>query len=139
LVVSQLIKIDTNRAESIRYFVKNFGWSIILIVFILALFFKLLYIRHKKYFVEHVVFWMNVHSSSFFMVIVGILIYKLQETEMVFIVGFAPIIILFFSMLFYFKQSLLKTLFKFAVTCFFYSTICLIVGVFFSFASLVFF
>jgi hypothetical protein len=136
LVVSQLIKVDLDRAGSLRYLIKNFGWSTLIIVLLLALFFKLLYFKTNKYFVEHLIFWLNVHSSAFFIMIVGIIVYKLFETEYIYIFPIMVTLQIFLSMYVYYKQSIVRTFFKFCFTGFFYLTVCILIGALFSVVSL---
>jgi hypothetical protein len=136
LLVTQMIKLDLDRAGGIRYLVKNFGWAVIIIVALLALLFKLLYIKQNFYYAEHLVFWLNVHSTSFFIVILSILLYKVLNAEdtqySAFIVLFVP----YFSMLFYYKQGWMKTLIKYIITGLFYITICFTIALAFSILSL---
>ncbi|HMP28940.1 MAG TPA: DUF3667 domain-containing protein [Saprospiraceae bacterium] len=139
LIVSQYIKIDLDRAGSLRYFIKNFGWSVILITIILALFYKLLYLKSKKFFVEHLIFWFNIHSTSFFIMTLGLLLYKLFEIEVIDIFGLLMLIVIYIAHLMFYKQGIIKTSLKLFVTGLFYSTICILIGAIFSIISLLIF
>ena len=139
LLVAQMIKLDLDRAGGIRYLIKNFGWSVIIIVALLALLFKLLYRKQKMYYAEHLVFWMNVHATSFFIVIISVLLFKLLNTEDMLYGGLIVLLVPYFSMLFYYKQGWIKTFFKYIITGLFYLTVCFTIGLAFSVLSLVIF
>ena len=68
IAIKQYIKINLDRAGTIKYALGNAAWGLLVAVLLLGWLFKLIYIRHKKYYVEHLVFWMNVHSLCFIIV-----------------------------------------------------------------------
>ena len=136
LLVSQMIKLDLDRAGGIRYLVKNFGWSVIIVVALLALLFKLLYRRQKIYYAEHLLFWINLHSSAFFIVIIAMVLYKFTKRDESQFIGLISVFMTYLSMLLYYKQGWFKTLVKYTITGLFYLTVCFSIGLAFSILSL---
>lgn len=97
------------------------------------------YIRQKRYFIEHLLISLNFHSFIFVIVILSELLI-LTKIEFVQPAAFYLYLLipiqLFLALKFYYKQSWLKTLFKFFVLSFFYN-ILLFTGIIYSLASLV--
>ena len=139
ILVAQMIKLDLDRAGGIKYMIKNFGWSVIIIVALLASLFKLLYRRKKMYYAEHLVFWMNVHSSSFFIVITTSLLYKITQKDEIQFLALIVFIIPYLSMLLYYEQGWFKTLLKYFLTGIFYTTVCITIALIASLFSLLIF
>ena len=84
---------------------------------IFALILKILYIRRKIYYVEHLVFALHVHTFIFLFLIIAVLIpkwYVILGT----IVGI--FIYLFLSIKYFYRQSILKSLVKFHLLLFMY-------------------
>lgn len=123
LFSKQLIRTIKYPSSSFQYILGNFIWVIILSTLLMAGFFKILYYKTKKPYVEHLVFLLNVHSFSF--LTNTILFYLFQgffNTEKydyqyyIFFVLF-PCIIFYVSMYHYYKQSHFKTLLKSSLCC----------------------
>ncbi len=143
--VKQLIKMNLDRAGTLKYALGNAAWGLLITVVLLGFLFKILYFRKKLPYVEHLVFWMNVHSFSFFMVtVVLFLILVVPSTETqdntltIFISIFLPSFV-YLSMYNYYKQGKIKTLIKFLITGVFYLMMGMLVMVLVSLASLLFF
>ena len=146
IAVKQYIRINLDRAGTIKYVLGNAAWGLLFAVLLLGWLFKLLYIRHKKYYVEHLVFWMNVHSFSFIVVTLIVFLARLSLEDEEAMSGLISSILtlflpiwLYLSMQKYYKQGFLKTILKFGFTAFFYIVIGLLVVLAVSVVSLVFF
>ena len=124
--VKQLIRMNLDRAGTLKYALGNAAWGLLVTVVLLGFLFKLLYFRKSLPYVEHLVFWMNVHSFSFIIVtIVLFFIFKIPDNEgfnntltmclSIFLPSFV-----YLSMLKNFRQSKTKTFVKFIITGIFY-------------------
>ena len=136
---------NLDRAGTLKYALGNAAWGLLVTVVLIGFLFKLIYFRKKLPYVEHLVFWMNVHSFSFIVVtIVLFFIFKITDDEGLInsiIIGlsiFLPSFV-FLSMLKYYNQSKIKTFVKFLITALFYSMMGVIVMVVVSLMSLIFF
>jgi len=125
LVLGQYIRARRDLAGATRFFVGNMIWSVILTIFLLAFMMKFLYIRRKKYYVEHVVVLSNIHSFSFIIVslcLVPTLITGDWKTAAA-LSSTASILIMvyfFWTLKSYYKQGLFKTLISFIIIGFAY-------------------
>lgn len=145
LEVKQLIRINLDRAGTIKYALGNAAWGILFAIILLAGFFKLLYWRKNHYYVEHLVFWMNIHSLSF--IVVTLSIYSATKflqnddpIEYLFLLMFLSLgVILYLSMYKYYRQGKIKTFAKFVMASLFYLMVGLAVISLVGVASLVFF
>ncbi|MBK9255100.1 MAG: DUF3667 domain-containing protein [Saprospiraceae bacterium] len=128
LVVKQFIRLNLDSAGAMKYLIKNIAWGMIPLVISLALIFKLLYIRRKIYLSEHIVLLMNIHSASFVIVSIFLLInYFMQwRFEWEPLVSIAIMALFFVSTWKYYKQSIIKTLFKNIIALFAYSILIVI-------------
>lgn len=115
----------TKEPKSLIYkLIGNLTWMMLLVIPSMALIFKLLYIRRKKYYVEHLVFLFHVHA---FILFVGIsfLIYKqidpgpLQNYESL---GLVSVFYLYalIALKKVYEQGWIKTFFKSILILFFY-------------------
>jgi hypothetical protein len=91
------------------------------VVFLLLPFFafilKLLYIRHKIYFMEHFVFSLHMHTSVFLFLLISLFFSnEFVKLGMILII----LIYLFFSIYYFYGQSLLKTILKTLLLLLFY-------------------
>lgn len=133
LVIKQSIRLNLDRAGALKYVIGNIAWGIIPVILMLALVMKLLYIRHKRYYAEHVILLMNVHSLAFILVsgaIVGGYIFdNLDDLQPV--VYVVVLLMMFLSLYFYFNQGIFKTLIKYCTlgfTYFFLLVFCLLIA-----------
>lgn len=108
----------------------NMIWMVILMMPALALILKLLYIRRKRYFVEHLVFSFHYHTFAFFIVSVGFLVQSLfpeDEVGWVVAVAYAALLpYLFIAMRRVYEQGRFKTFLKFTFLNFSYLVIFLV-------------
>lgn len=146
IAIKQYIKINLDRAGTLKYALGNAAWGLLVAVLLLGWLYKLIYIRHKKYYVEHLVFWMNVHSLLF--IIVTLIVFlsrnyfsdedKMSEFISVSLTILLPLL-LYVSIYKYYKQGIFKTFVKFCITSGFYIMIGLTVVSIVSLMSLIFF
>jgi hypothetical protein len=121
---------DFDSAKLIDFMLKNLNWFIILLLPFAALIFKLIYIRQKKYYVEHLIF--NLHNHTAILVLFTIYtLGNLIDNDIVnnlmgYILAFGPAVYYIISMHNYYKQSLTKTIFKFFAFSFIYFIVLLI-------------
>jgi hypothetical protein len=128
LLIKQVIRFNLDKAGALKYAMQNIAWGVIPVVFLLALIFKLMYIRQKRYYAEHLVFLMNVHSVSFLLVTVFIPLTALIQGN-VDLPGylFLSVMALFYiSMYKYYGQGFLKTFAKYIIAGFSYLLLVLI-------------
>ncbi len=98
------------------YIFKNINWFIIFLLPFAALIFKLLYIRRKRYFVEHLVFNLHAHSAIMFMYSIFIIIawirYDMIQNAAAIFISFAPVLYYILATKKYYNQSWFKTIIK---------------------------
>ena len=115
LLVTQLIKV-TNKGDNFGNFI--FGkltWMTLLMMPVLALILKLLYIRRKRYYVEHLVFSFHYHSFAFILVSLLVLLSKFLP-EWVLPISFVGVLFyLFKAMRNVYEQSRFKSFLKFSI------------------------
>ncbi len=133
LMFIQYLKFKKDRESWSIFMITNALWTIVLSTFVLALFMKLLYIRNKHYYVEHVVFLMTFQSLVFIASIpcIGISFYSQAIATTLFsYVALISSIYFFVCLMLYYRQGFFKTLFKsFLLTVFHLITllICLLI------------
>jgi len=123
LLTKQVLRVNRNPKAVSSFMIGNMLWAVVLGILFLALVMKLLYIRNKKYFVEHLILQMHVHSFSFILLGVLILIRLSTNTdnEILSGIGFISILVyLFIAFKRYYGQGFFKTLFKVLFTLFSY-------------------
>ena len=108
-----------NKKDFKDFLLKNINWFIILLMPFTALLFKLLYIRRKRYFIEHLVFNLHNHSALIILFTLFIILSWLNNNTIdeisSFVLGFAPGIYYIASMKRYYQQSWVKTIIKFMI------------------------
>jgi hypothetical protein len=114
LEVRQFLKISADTAGGVKYIIKNFSWVVLLQVFVMAIILKILYIRRNYYYVEHLVLLLYGHSFLFILSLIVLLFEYLNiDIDLFIMVSLVlTIVIQFLSFLFYYKQKILKTIFK---------------------------
>lgn len=76
IIMKQYLRLNSDRIGFVKFIIKNLLWAILLALIFQALFMKLIYIRRKRFFVEHLVFLLNFHSLLFFTMSIY-LVYKM--------------------------------------------------------------
>ncbi|MEZ4911131.1 MAG: DUF3667 domain-containing protein [Saprospiraceae bacterium] len=123
LISKQLIKATKNSSRAFQDIFGYTVWGTLFTIFAISLVYKIMYIRQKRYYVEHLVLHMNIHSLVFLMGIILSFVMpshflfkddELQESYL-FQFGIMINILVFVSMLFYYKQGILKTTVKYFI------------------------
>ena len=118
VIIRQYAKFTKNINGATTYIIGNMLWGIILLTFINAFFLKLLYIRHRSYYVEHVL--QMTHINSIALILFSILIvihYFLGHftTYLLFVIIAWVNIYAFLSFKHYYKDNFIKALMKFGL------------------------
>jgi len=139
LIIGQYIKAHKDLKGAIRFAFGNFLWAIIATIFLQSLLMKLLYIRKKKFFVEHILLMFNIHSFSFIAVSIPLIIMaifkNLDLSGITQLLVFASLIYGFSSFKVYYDQGWFKTILKTGFLGFTYiltMSLCLILVLFIS-------
>lgn len=124
----QQIKIMRNGSSFAQFIFGKLLWMVLLMMPALSLILKLLYIRRKKYFVEHLIFSFHYHAFAFFLLsivlIIGNWVARDQEDDiwaffaggaMIYLIGY-----LYVAMRRVYKQGIIKTFVKFSILNFSY-------------------
>lgn len=124
LIAGQIIKLNLEGEGALtQNVIGNMVWMVILMMPALALILKLLYIRRKRYFVEHLVFSFHYHAFSFFIVSIALITMTLLGDDQfwIIILAYASLLpYLFIAMRRVYKQGFFKTFFKFTFLNFSY-------------------
>ncbi len=130
LIVRQSMKLLADNASFSRYLIGQLIWMVLLMMPALALVLKLLYIRRKRYFVEHLVFSFHYHAFAFlifsiaFLVINGMAWQDQEErselAQPIFIAFVIVLIYLFIAMKRVYQQRFFKTFLKYSFLNFSY-------------------
>lgn len=126
--VRQSIRLISENANFSTFLLSKLIWMVLLMMPALALVLKLLYIRRRKYFVEHLVFSFHYHAFAFLVVGVAIAITgwfnnsnPKEDAPLPMIFAFLAIMIyLFIAMRRVYKQGFWKTFIKFNILNFSY-------------------
>ncbi len=114
LLLPQLLRTSRDLNATIRFFINNMLWGIVLLLFMGSFIFYLLYIRHQTYYQEHVMLMANYFTISFLPIaILALFINKTRALESVILY-----VLMFTSLHFiycikqYFNEHWLKTIIK---------------------------
>ena len=117
LYAKQMLKVNKEGGDLLHFIMGKAFWGFAFIVPCLALLFKLLY--RKRYFVEHVVFWLHYHAFLFVTIMLMVLLSHWESNIVVAIlvniVFLCPFVYLFIAMRRYYQQGFGKTLFKYGI------------------------
>ncbi|MEM6726129.1 MAG: DUF3667 domain-containing protein, partial [Bacteroidota bacterium] len=112
-MVKKIIKLNKDGGSFMNFLFQRSAWAIFLMMPFLALFLKLIYIRRKRYYIEHVIFSVHFHSFMFlFLTICLLIVQDLNHFNPVpyFIIS---AIYLLIAMKRFYGQGYLKTFFKY--------------------------
>ncbi len=73
LQVRQFLRINREGGSFMQFALGNLVWMVLLLMPALALILKLLHIRRKRYYVEHLIFSFHYNAFFFFLIVIGIL------------------------------------------------------------------
>lgn len=116
IIFKQAYKLREDPRTLISSLIGNLTWMMLLLIPSMALVFKLLYIRRKKYYVEHLVFLFHVHA---FILLMGALMFILfyfieidiEEKELFMLLGILALYTIF-ALKEVYRQSWIKTFLK---------------------------
>lgn len=117
LFIRQLIKIDKDRSGSASYFISKLIWGVIVFIFLIALFMKLVYIRNLYYYVEHLIVVILYSAKTLLLLNLVQLIQLIEINIPYWNTLVAPIylstgIYFFFTLKRYYGQGIFKTIVK---------------------------
>lgn len=124
----QSVKVATQVDNFTQFAIGQLVWMVILMMPALALILKLLYVRRKRYFVEHLVFSFHYHAFAFWVLSIALLVGLLAESQSVKFdaedyagpIFLVILIYLFIAMKRVYRQGIFKTFFKFFILNFSY-------------------
>lgn len=130
-MVRQNIRLQNNQADFLRYLMGQMVWIVLLMMPLLALILKLLYIRRKRYYIEHLIFSFHYHAFGFVVFSLPLLLTILplglnddkNESFLIWaysIPGIALTVYLFTAMRRVYRQGRFKTFVKFSALNFMY-------------------
>lgn len=138
--VQQLVKIMTSGANTLTYILSQSLWALLIMIPITGLLLKLVYIRRKRRYVEHLVFSLHTHAVLFILLGFGLLYLYFQESMNVFFIGLGLFaIFLYLALRKVYQQGWFKTLVKLCILGFFYAMLLNLAIVIAIFGSLAFF
>ncbi len=116
LAVQKFLKILKSPDKFILYLIGNIFWLLVVLIPLMALFMKLLYIRRKRFYIEHFVFLLHQHAFFFILgtILIGLLTLFPDSSLSGIIVGLF-FLSLFISFLTFYKQGIFKTAVKFFI------------------------
>lgn len=135
----QTVRVIKKGDRLLLYLIGNILWMIIVMMPMLALTMKLFYLRQKRYFTEHLIFAVHVHSFLFLLFTLALIFYKYLPGATIGWVLLAHMIYVMMSMRNYYGQSWRKTIFKFFLISFIYLIILTIAAVLIAVISLALF
>lgn len=115
LLFIQTLKSVKHEDEILDYFLGRLSWTFFLLVPFFAFALKLVYIRRKQFYVEHLVFTFHFHAFFFTILSLVLLLRNLLPIQvLIAFLAYIPIYLLI-SMKHYYKQGFFKTLFKYTL------------------------
>lgn len=125
VITRQEIRIVREADNAIGFFLGKLTWMVLLMMPALALILKVLYIRRRRYYIEHLIFSFHYHAFAFLLLsITAMLDIWLKTYGLLTGIGFAMVLIyLFVAMLRVYRQGWLKTFAKFFILNNFYLTL----------------
>lgn len=128
----QMAKLNRRGGNFTQFALGNLIWMVVLMMPALALLLKLLYIRRRHYYVEHLVFSFHYHAFAFFIITVALVLMQAQEARFfafidegtLFGLSFLWVLLyLFIAMRRFYRQHWFKTFVKYTVVNFSYTII----------------
>lgn len=113
ILFSQVLKTIKHEDELIQYFLGYSSWTFFLLVPLFALILKIVYIRRKHFYVEHLVFTLHFHAFLFTIFSVTLLLNDFTTFWIQLILLLYIPIHLLISMKVVYQQSLFKTIIKY--------------------------
>ncbi|MCA0237367.1 MAG: DUF3667 domain-containing protein [Bacteroidetes bacterium] len=133
ILIEQSIKSLKDSQSLIRTYTGNMAWTVLLLITLMSFILYLLYIRQKRYYVEHFVFLMHQNAGAFLLLTVALIIRRMAPDYvgasvwvlLVLCIG----ITLLFAMKRFYRQGWIKTIAKWLIYCILYCISFLIIFV----------
>lgn len=120
IMAKQIIHFLHDQVGFGRQVFNNFPLMLLAMIPFLALFMKLLYIRKKRFYIEHLVFNFHHHGFMFFFLSFVFLLPEIYLEAVIWYAVGAVFIFLFFALKWYYEQGFVKTLLKYTLFNIFY-------------------
>lgn len=133
ILIEQSIKSLKDSQSLIRTYTGNIAWTVLLLITLMSFILYLLYIRQKRYYVEHFVFLMHQNAGAFLLLTVGLIFKRIAPDSIgagvwvLFVLWIS--IALLYAMKRFYRQGWAKTILKWLIYCFLYSVSFLIIFV----------
>ncbi len=118
--------ITYNKSDLEAILKKNFSISLFLLMPLFAVMLMVLFKKSKKYYVEHLVFSLYLHSFLYFLVFISQVFGIYSSFIEALLLIFIPPYYLYVSLKYFYKQSFLKTFFKTATSIFLHGILLII-------------
>lgn len=115
LLIKQQIKFLENPGRFINFFIGRLSVMALLLMPILAFFFKLLYIRKRRYYIEHLVFCFHLHAFAFLLLTIVLLLTNYIPRYLTASIILSIFAYQFIAMRNVYKQGRRKTFLKFCL------------------------
>lgn len=121
-VRAHILEANENPKNFIANTLQKLPLVLLVILPVFALFQKLIYIRHKIFFVEHLVFSLHVHAFMFLLIFVGGILMVFFSPAILFFIPLIMFLYLYLAFRRVYEQRRLKTLTKYALLFWIYIT-----------------
>jgi len=113
MAMSQFIKVIKDGGSLIDYIMGRITIFLLFLTPFYALVYWLLYIRHKRFFVEHFVFLLHLNSAALIFILISYLLMQIIESEIFpFLAVISYLIYYYLALKRYYKQGVFKTFIK---------------------------
>ena len=122
LMMGQMIRVVRNISGATNFFVGNGIWVFVAGIFLLSFVMKTIYLRKKRFFIEHSIILFHTHAFAFVVGTICMLVYKFGfKDPSIFLVGLVlSVLYVLLSMKRYYGQGWIKTIIKLIIITFFY-------------------
>ncbi len=134
MMLQQQVKAQDNPKSVMLFGLGNMIWMLFVLLPATAFFMKLLYVRRKYFFVEHLVYLYHWHSVAFIFASIYFLLLSLIPESFIALLLFLILLFGFLALKKYYKQGFFKSLIKFILILAFYQ---IILGVMIAITSLI--
>jgi hypothetical protein len=132
LIYSWLIKtVDFDKQKFTAYLVQKLPWIIFALMPVFALLMKLLYYRHDKYYIDHLIFSFHIHSFVFLIFTFRVILKWFINYDLDIVVGVTLIVYSFIAFRNVFHQTWSRTLLKLFILFIAYSALMVVCGMIF--------
>ncbi len=142
VAMTQMLRAVRDPSGAIRFGIGNILWSVLFSIIITGLFMKLLYIRRKRYYVEHLIVLFNIHSLAFLLATVAFYIsatFYAWESSIDDFVFLIIALFFFLTMKYYYEQGWFKSFTKFFIVSWVYFFLLILMILLVTIVSLFFF